>query len=424
MSNLKILRVSFIEKTMADHFYEENPEVEGLPYVEQQLAILSSGFTYSDSFSRAMMDLGNQAEEVILNMIQLQRSWAREHGLKTDPADEEEQILLAQIAAYKPDVLYFQAANCFRKKLGAAIRERFPSLFVAGYTAIQFDPAVTIEANLFLAGTPCVAADLARHGITAPVIYHAFDDRILDHLGDKEKSPDIDFSFVGSSGFGHYGTHATRYWMLADLLLRTNIELWTLEHQDKAVSAENKKDLEWMGDLLRQAIEKLPPADAITEYKRHLFTALPVESAGKVHMFPGPLGDFFSDRINPPVTGIDMFRILKRSRVTFNIHTDLMHHRQTDQWESCNMRMFEATGAGTCLLVNDGVNIRDLFEPDEEVVTFSSLEDCVEKVEYLLGHEDKRHAIADAGHRRVLRDHTIAKRCALIDEILQERIRR
>ena len=84
------------------------------------------------------------------------------------------------------------------------------------------------------------------------------------------------------------------------------------------------------------------------------------------------------------------------------------------------MRMFQATGVGTCLLTDTGRNMADLFEEDHEVVTYSSIEECIEKVNYLLEHDDVRRQIATAGQKRTLRDHTVMNRCQQIDEILQK----
>ena len=44
------------------------------------------------------------------------------------------------------------------------------------------------------------------------------------------------------------------------------------------------------------------------------------------------------------------------------------------------------------------------------------MDEAVEKVTYLLDHEDERAEIARAGQKRTLMDHTIFNRCQLIDE--------
>jgi spore maturation protein CgeB len=108
-----------------------------------------------------------------------------------------------------------------------------------------------------------------------------------------------------------------------------------------------------------------------------------------------------------------MYQKLRDSRIVLNTHIDI------SVTNASNMRLFEGTGVGSCLLTDWKANIRDLFEPDSEVVTYRSAEECVEKVRYLLAHEDERRAIAAAGQRRALRDHTYERRAAQLDEIIR-----
>jgi spore maturation protein CgeB len=53
-----------------------------------------------------------------------------------------------------------------------------------------------------------------------------------------------------------------------------------------------------------------------------------------------------------------------------------------------------------------------------EVVTYRSGDECVEKTRYLLAHDSERRAIAAAGHRRTLRDHTYFQRIKTMAGIL------
>ncbi|MDQ3755068.1 MAG: glycosyltransferase, partial [Acidobacteriota bacterium] len=89
-----------------------------------------------------------------------------------------------------------------------------------------------------------------------------------------------------------------------------------------------------------------------------------------------------------------------------------------------NMRLFEATGVGSCLLTDWRANISTLFEPDREVVTYRNAEECIEKATYLLDHESERQQIARAGQRRTLREHTYARWAAGFDEVVRWGFRR
>ena len=113
-----------------------------------------------------------------------------------------------------------------------------------------------------------------------------------------------------------------------------------------------------------------------------------------------------------PVYGDDYFQTIHDSLVTFQRHTDTMYS------EIGAMRVFQATGAGSCLLTNDGDNMSDLFERDTEVVTYSSLHECIEKANYLIDNPEKAREIARKGQERTLRSHTAKQRYAEVHDYL------
>ena len=67
-----------------------------------------------------------------------------------------------------------------------------------------------------------------------------------------------------------------------------------------------------------------------------------------------------------------------------------------------NMRIFEVTGVGSCLLTDNKKNMSDLFEPGKEVVVYDSPEDCIAKVKWLLENENERKKIAGSGQKKTL----------------------
>jgi spore maturation protein CgeB len=62
------------------------------------------------------------------------------------------------------------------------------------------------------------------------------------------------------------------------------------------------------------------------------------------------------------------------------------------------------------------------FVSGKEIVTFSSAQEAVEKIDYLLQHPNERRAIAKAGQDRTLKEHTIMNKCEQIDQVVQARI--
>jgi spore maturation protein CgeB len=112
-----------------------------------------------------------------------------------------------------------------------------------------------------------------------------------------------------------------------------------------------------------------------------------------------------------------MLRVLAKSKITF--------HRRADLVDGCAgaMRLFEATGMGAMLLTDEDSDIGLVFEPGVEVVTYSSYEDCVEKIRYFLEHESERERIALKGQERTFNDHSLNARYTFVAEQLLNQFR-
>jgi spore maturation protein CgeB len=112
-----------------------------------------------------------------------------------------------------------------------------------------------------------------------------------------------------------------------------------------------------------------------------------------------------------------MFRILRGARIALNRHIEVAEDNAN------NMRLNEATGVGSLLLTDSKSNLAELFAPGEEVVTYVDADELVTKARYFLEHDDERRAIAAAGQRRTLSEHTYALRMEELVGILERAIR-
>jgi len=77
---------------------------------------------------------------------------------------------------------------------------------------------------------------------------------------------------------------------------------------------------------------------------------------------------------------------------------------------SLKLRDFEAPLSGSLYLTHDNPDLYELYEVGKEIVTYRTAEDCADKVAYYLAHPEEAHAIARAGMKRALRDHTFDTR--------------
>ena len=71
-------------------------------------------------------------------------------------------------------------------------------------------------------------------------------------------------------------------------------------------------------------------------------------------------------------------------------------------------------GSGGFLLTEAVPHLEEYFVPGREVGVFSDADDLVEQVGRWLSRPEERQAVAEAGHRRALAEHTYDQRFAHI----------
>jgi spore maturation protein CgeB len=98
--------------------------------------------------------------------------------------------------------------------------------------------------------------------------------------------------------------------------------------------------------------------------------------------------------------------------VVLNITRESM---ATNGW-SPPTRVFEATGAGACLVTDAWTGIEDFLEPGREVLLASSGEEVAAHLARL--DDATRRAIGEASRRRVLAEHTYTHRATQLEEVL------
>ena len=85
-------------------------------------------------------------------------------------------------------------------------------------------------------------------------------------------------------------------------------------------------------------------------------------------------------------------------------------------------RVFEAAGAGGCLITDHWEGIPMFLEPDAEVLVARDGQDVAEHLARLT--PERARAIGEAARLRILRDHTYEKRGAQVDVLLREAVAR
>ena len=113
-----------------------------------------------------------------------------------------------------------------------------------------------------------------------------------------------------------------------------------------------------------------------------------------------------NQRIDP----IDIVKIYNAGKINLNLHSSKFHEGVNPAGDFVNPRTFEIAACGGFQLVDERSELVELMEPGTEVVTFNSIDNLCEKVDYYLNNENEARLIALNGKKRVLNEHTIQHR--------------
>ena len=354
-----VLFVSTFYPEFLRDLYAGDPALAELNYDEQKRRLMESKFSSIDAYCDCLRSLGCRADAVILYADRLMERWAAEHGvtLTGNVHDQRRQFVAECVRRFKPDILYVFEWSPLGDAFLADVKRHVRLL--VGQIASPPRPDRTYAAtDLMISSWPPIVDYFRREGKTSAYINLAFDERVLDRL--PAVAPRYDVTFV--EGFAP--SHPTRIAWLDRLLRDVDI------------------------DVFGYGVDTVPQDSPICEHHRG------------------------------PVWGYRMYETLQRSRITLNLHAvnDVRGTVVTNV--ANNLRLYEATGVGTCLLTDAKDNLHELLDPTGEVVAYRDDDDCVEKIRYFLDHEDERRTIAAAGQRRTLRDHTYTVRMAELLDVL------
>lgn len=110
----------------------------------------------------------------------------------------------------------------------------------------------------------------------------------------------------------------------------------------------------------------------------------------------------------------DHNRVNSSARMVLNLNRDSM----ASVGFSPPTRIFEAAGAGACLITDAWAGIESFFEPGNEILIASSAEQIVRFLREIAS--DRTREIGQALHARALRDHTYCQRARQVDLLLAQ----
>jgi len=404
--SFKLVKITSYYKDFLSYYYEKHPDISDQSYSEQHQHLMRQRFAWSDAYAEAFSNLGYEANEIVANARPLQKRWCDENNLSTG-ADKD--ILLHQVKSLKPDIIWMQDSYTFNGAFVKQIKDQVPSVkLVIGNCCSPISPQYYGAFKAFDLITVCAPYFknlLESNGLPeCLIIPHAFDHRILEAIKEK-KQAEHDFLFTGSIILDQQ-FHNERIQFL-EALIQQKIDINLLINLNQNSSK---------GLAIRQAayiasrIFKTSGLNIINQKIEGL------NKVSKLNYFPtsSKVSKALSAKIKSPVFGLEMFREIANSKIAFNVHGDIAANF------AANMRMYEVTGMGTCLLTDWKPDIDQYFKPDEEIVTYKSLADAKEKVTWLLNNPAQLKQIGQQGQKRTLEQHTFKARAQVIDSKIKQ----
>jgi hypothetical protein len=105
---------------------------------------------------------------------------------------------------------------------------------------------------------------------------------------------------------------------------------------------------------------------------------------------------------NGPLSLEDMVKLYSRSKINLGFG-GVIGHKDTYCLKG---RDFEIPMSGGLYLTEDHPELRRFFKPDKEIVTYTNVDDLVEKIQYLLSNPEKAEEIRKAGYERARNEHS------------------
>lgn len=360
-------------------------------YTQLKNIMDDSFFSYfSNGYVLALRRLDIEADYVVYNSKVLQNAWKKEN-IKDYSGISNEDVLLSQINQYGAAVIFWDIVDADLLDYIKA-NNNTTRLFIGWTGSAVARSKQWRNLDVVLSCAQESVNYLIQEGGKAEHIHHAFPSEVLSKLSKSSKSDCV--SFIGSIVRGK-DFHLYRENMLLALSQTATVSIYSPSYFIGVIDI--------LKCLVKRIAYKLLNTSKIgTSYL-----------AGK--MCPElPVNIRLKKYLSAPVFGLDMFNVLYNSDIVLNIHAD------SSPLYASNMRLFETTGVGSCLLTDQKNNINDLFVVDKEIVVYESMEDCVEKIQWLLSHKNVAKEIAKAGQQRCLKDHTYDNRVSVFLQIIEK----
>ena len=386
------------------------------------------------SWSNEMEKNNFQVFETVYSDINVQQKWIYENNLLNEflnctEVDKYFFILKEQIKKFKPDIIFnYAGANLFFPphyilKLKQLLKDK---VLMISYWGDEFMvPDYNYKSffkfyDLIFTSSSAYTKIFNNHGFhNVYTLGNCFEPNIVTK---NSRSKKHNLTFSGVTGYG-FIDHIGRYDKLVNIMSRTDLKIWSTEpkynYKKKLILLKLFSKLPSKLDyVVNKGLQRFLPS----KYKlilNEIFEASNIyKNTGNIFLKK----DYFTDKKNLKqlfprrvyksfTETKNYYDLIKNSNICLNLHRD-------EHADIGNIRCFETTGLGSCLITDHGKSMKEFFDIENEIVGFETLEEFEEKYNFLKNNPKKIEDIALAGQNKTLKYHTTKQRVEKFIEIL------
>lgn len=355
-----------------------------------------------------------------INHEKAQKSWAEEFKIIYNPKNWFLEILEAQILRENPEVVYNTTLNIIPYEFIQRIKQKVKKkIFWISYYGVQrIGEFVQFkEYDLFLTGFRELEKELKTENQKYEFLPHYFDDQLCKSSFNSKRNKS--FSFAGSLTLNSHDGNIFLYrrHVVEALMDRCNLEVSSELNQENNNPKEAiRQRICKIRYEIYQLLNSLPQPFRILNLVRGLKEIPDWELEVKADHFFNPR---LMKQVLPPSFGSKVYKLLNDSKITLNVHGHVSANYGKAKFAVGNIRLFEATGAGCCLLTDHLPHLEEFFIADEEIITFRNKGEAVEKAQYLMDNPMIAESIAKKGHKKAWRHHSSEIRAKQFYQILK-----
>ena len=365
MARVKIVQLESFYQAFIEQYYSRFPSMSSWSYESQLQALLECGWSSGQNVVPYLNPANYEAHYIIPSFTALQNKWADEHRMDLNSISPD-QILFNQLERIKPDVIYLSDIFCFNFDILNFLSKK-PLVMCWHATALA--PHIRWGSiDVLLSGVGPIRKAALELGVKAA-------EEFMSGAPNFQQKTKLNFSELGDACFsGSFvgGLHTER----AKLFYETALN--------------------------------------IAPHNFDIYTSNPFMRPEAVNL-----------RFGRAVYASEVVSLYANYRVVVDARADFGLQDNSFTGETSNMRIFEATKAGSMLITQASSNLSKYFEVDKEIITYESKEELISKLKFYLDpkNEFSRKSIADHGYRKTITSHSIEIRAAWFAKIIEKYVK-